>query len=92
MTQFTDTQKLVYAMLTENTGTHLCDSGGANGRMWQRNQVKTIEDFDNEQEQTIDKSEWIDKDGKVHIEYERIVSVFHYLSELKLDHVCDKFN
>ena len=92
MKQFTETQKLVYAMLTENTGTHLCDSGGANGRMWQRNQVKTIEDFDNEQEQTIDKSEWIDKDGKVHIEYERIVSVFHYLSELKLDHVCDKFN
>ena len=92
MKQFTETQKLVYAMLMENTGTHFLDSGGANGRMWQRNQAKTIEDFDNELEATIEKSEWTDKDGKVHTEYERDVSVFHYLSELELDHVCDKFN
>ena len=91
MKQFTETQKLVYAMLMENTGTHFLDSGGANGRMWQRNQAKTIEDFDNELEATIEKSEWTDKDGKVHTEYERDVSVFHYLSELELDHVCDKF-
>jgi len=92
MKQFTDTQKLVYAMLTESTGTHFLDSGGTKNRMWQRNQLKTIEDFDNELEATIEKSEWTDKDGKVHTEYERNVSVFHYLSELELDHVCDKFN
>ena len=92
MRKFTKTEKLVYSMLTENTGTHMCDSGGENGRMWQRNQAKTIEDFDNEQEQTIDKSEWTDKDGETHTEYERVVSVFHYLSQLELDHVCDKFN
>ena len=92
MKQFTETQKLVYAMLMENTGTHFLDSGGANGRMWQRNQAKTIEDFDNELEATIEKSEWTDKDGKVHTEYERDVSVFNYLNELELDHVCDKFN
>ena len=92
MKQFTETQKLVYAMLMENTGTHMCDSGGANGRMWQRNQAKTIKDFDDELEATIEKSEWTDKDGKVHTEYERTVSVFHYLSELESDHVCDKFN
>jgi len=92
MREFTKTEKLVYAMLTENTGTHFLDSGGENGRMWQRNQVKTIEDFDNEQEATIEKSEWADKDGKVHTEYIRNVSIFHYLSELELDHVCDKFN
>ena len=48
-------------MLMENTGTHFLDSGGANGRMWQRNQAKTIEDFDNELEATIEKSEWTDK-------------------------------
>ena len=62
MKQFTKTQKLVYAMLTENTGTHFLDSGGTNGRRWQRNQAKTIEDFDNEQEQVIEKSRWTDKD------------------------------
>ena len=92
MRKFTDTQKLVYAMLTENTGRHMLDSGGAYGRNWERNQAKTIEDFDNEQEQTIEKSEWTDRNGKVHTQYERSVSVFHYLSELELDHVCDKFN
>jgi len=92
MRKFTDTKKLVYAMLTENTGSHMLDSGGAYGRNWSRNQAKTIEDFDNEQEQTIEKSEWTDRDGKVHTQYERTVSVFHYLSELESDHVCDKFN
>ena len=92
MKKFTDTQKLVYAMLTENTGRHMLDSGGAYGRNWERNQAKTIEDFDNEQEQTIEKSEWTDKNGKTYTEYLRTVSVFHYLSELELDHVCDKFN
>jgi len=92
MRKFTDTQKLVHAMLTENTGRHMLDSGGAYGRNWERNQAKTIEDFDNEQEQTIEKSEWTDKDGETHTEYERRVSVFHYLSELELDHVCEEFN
>jgi hypothetical protein len=70
----------------------MLDSGGAYGRNWERNQAKTIEDFDNEEEQTIEKSEWTDKDGETHTQYERTVSVFHYLSELELDHVCDKFN
>ena len=92
MKKFTDTQKIVYAMLTENTGRNILDSGGAYGRNWERNQAKTIEDFDNEQEQTIEKSEWTDKNGKTYTEYERTVSVFHYLSELELDNVCDKFN
>ena len=65
MRKFTDTQKLVYAMLTENTGRHMLDSGGAYGRNWERNQANTIEDFDNEQEQTIEKSEWTAKDGEL---------------------------
>ena len=92
MSKFTDTQKLVYAMLTENTGSHMLDSGGAYGRNWSRNQAKTIEDFNNEQPQAIEKSEWTDKDGKTHTEYERTVSIFHYLSELELDHLCVNFN
>jgi len=33
-----DTKKVIYKMLTENTGVHMCDSGGENGRHWQRNQ------------------------------------------------------
>ena len=38
-------EQTIAAMLTENTGTHMLDSGGANGRAWQRNIGKTVDDF-----------------------------------------------
>lgn len=79
----TKQQKLIYKMLTENTGIHFLDSGFSNGRMWQRNQKKTIQDFINEEEETYF------FDGR---NLERTVSVFHYLSCLELDDICDKFN
>jgi len=34
-----ETAVVLADMLTENTGTHMLDSGGATGRMWQRNQA-----------------------------------------------------
>lgn len=40
-----ETNKVLARMLKENTGTHFLDSGGANGRAWQRNQAR---DFDRE--------------------------------------------
>ena len=43
------TKQIIYEMLTENTGTHFLDSGGEDGRNWQRNQKKTLEDFENEE-------------------------------------------
>ena len=82
---FTQTQREIYAMLIENTGKHMGDSGSAYGRHWQRNQSKTIEDFFNEPEQKIT----YDSRYKG---FERIVSVFHYLSELDIDEICEKFN
>lgn len=84
-TQFTTAQQEVYAMLTENTGKHLSDSGGAYGRHWERNQSKTIEDFDKEPESIV-------VFDKRYNYFERTVSVFHYLSQLELDEVCDEFN
>ena len=78
-----NTKKLIYEMLTECTGKHICDSGFDNGRHWQRNQKKTIEDFENEPE------EHIYKDGDY---IYRDLSVFHYLSELELDDICNEFN
>ena len=36
-------KEIVKSMLTENTGVHMLDSGGSNGRMWQRNQGKDFE-------------------------------------------------
>ena len=77
------TKKLIYEMLTECTGKHMCDSGFSDGRHWQRNQKKTIEDFENEPE------EHIYKDGDY---IYRDLSVFHYLSELELDDICNEFN
>lgn len=76
------TKELIYKMLTECTGKDMCDSGGDSGRHWQRNQ-KTIKDFENEPE------EHIYKDGDY---IYRDLSVFHYLSELELDNICNRFN
>ena len=75
------TKHLIYEMLTENTGRHMLDSGGAYGRNWERNQKKTIQDFQNEEE------ELITFDGDY---IERTVSVFHYLSQLELDEIIEE--
>jgi hypothetical protein len=42
------TNEIIYEMLTESTGTHMLDSGGGSNRYWQRNQVKSLEDFQSE--------------------------------------------
>ncbi len=80
------TKKLVHEMLTESTGKHFLDSGGADNRGWQRNQKKTIEDFENEEE------ELYKLDAK-YKEIHRTVSVFHYLTNnLEIDEICEEFN
>ena len=65
----TATQDILAQMLTENTGVHLLDSGGAYGRNWERNQGRTTEDYLSEPPATIDK--W----GEV------TLSVFHWLDD-----------
>lgn len=82
-------EKKIYEMLTENTGTHFLDSGGANGRMWQRNQKKTIEDFQDEPTATVELEWWRENDAWLSLD----VSTFHYLtSVLSLDLYCAEFN
>jgi hypothetical protein len=66
----TKTEQVIYEMLTENTGTHMADSGGEDGRHWQRNAKKSLEDFKNEPWATIDP-----KYG------DSSLSTFHYLNE-----------
>jgi hypothetical protein len=39
-----DTNEVLQAMMTENTGRHMLDSGGAYGRNWERNQGIDFED------------------------------------------------
>lgn len=71
-------------MLTENTGEHMLDSGGAYGRHWQRNKKKSFADFEN------DKAVGWDITGD-QLSYE--VSLFHYLpTVLELDALCNEFN
>jgi hypothetical protein len=41
----TKTAQRLYEIITENTGTHMLDSGGSNGRNWQRNQGHTLEEW-----------------------------------------------
>lgn len=83
---YNDVQKLTYSMLTENTGTHFLDSGGSNGRQWQRNQNKTIDEFYNELEERYE----FDERYK---DLERSVSVFHFLTNNhEIDEICEDFN
>jgi hypothetical protein len=53
-----NTEEVVYGMLTENTGTHFLDSGGSDGRAWQRNAKKTLEDFRAEPEAYFEGGEY----------------------------------
>ena len=83
------TKQLICQMLTENTGKHFLDSGGTNNRNWQRNQEKSLNDFENEDEQRFE----VDVNNN---EVTRTVSVFHFLagngSCLELDEICNEFN
>jgi hypothetical protein len=70
-------KNIIAKMLKENTGTHFLDSGGDNGRAWQRNQKINFE-----------KTPRIEVD-----KYGVTVSTYHYLKEiLSLDEVTKKVN
>lgn len=60
-----DTKDVIIGMLTENTGRHMLDSGGAYGRNWERNQDV---DWDNTPEFVFD-------------EYGATINVYHYLMD-----------
>jgi hypothetical protein len=88
MKNATQIEKLIYLMLTENTGSHFLDSGGASNRAWQKNGKKSINDFQKEKPVSY----YLDTDSN-YPEIERYVSVFHYLQTIyELDSICDKFN
>lgn len=65
---FTDTEIVLAEMLTENTGTHFLDSGGAYGRNWERNQGITVSEFVNSDKVKLTK-------------YGPVASLFHYLND-----------
>ncbi len=73
MTNVTETDKVLAGMLTENTGRHMLDSGGAYGRNWERNKGKLAEDFLNAPEATL--QVWREDDWYINI------NLFHFLRE-----------
>ena len=64
----TRTREVIAEMLTENTGRHILDSGGAYGRHWEQNAGRTLAEWD------AQPRAWGDRWGVT-------LSVYHYLSE-----------
>lgn len=83
------TAEVLAAMLTENTGTHMLDSGGAYGRHWQTNQGLTVEALRERPWVTVETGNHYRWDsearrgfptGKTVVDYVT-VDLFHFLSE-----------
>ena len=72
------TKDVIAAMLTENTGAHFLDSGGAYGRHWERNQGR---DFEAEPYATLDVGIYRDSYNVPVLEFFAIVSAYHWLTE-----------
>jgi hypothetical protein len=71
----------LYEMITEGTGSALCDSGGAYGRHWEANQKRSMKDFQSDPEVKFD-GDW----GYT-------INIWHILTrDLELDSICSKFN
>jgi len=71
------TDDILAAMLTENTGRHMLDSGGAYGRNFERNKGKIVADFRAAPEVNVDRWE---RNGHDVVEYITI-DLFHFLSD-----------
>jgi hypothetical protein len=80
-TTLENTQKKIYKLLTTHTGISLLDSGGEDGRHFQRNRKYTFEEF-----QLMKPATW-DRD------YGAVLNLFHYLSDrLIFDGDCETLN
>lgn len=85
-------KQTIVEMLTENTGSHFLDSGGAYGRNWQRNKGKTIADFESQPSAilTIYKGE---HNGNPYADLNPTISLYHAMNHaLELDDLCHEFN
>lgn len=79
------TEYIIENMLKENTGVALCDSGGAYGRAWQRNQGV---DFASQPEVEVD-YEWMDEGDRIDF----TIDLYHFLNNnLTSDELTDEFN
>ena len=83
-------KELLYKMITTNTGSALCDSGGAYGRHHEKNSVKTMQDFDNDKAVDFDSMEGASESTEI----DYTISTWHYLNNhgFELDTICNDFN
>lgn len=72
---YTKNQKAIYNLLTTSTGSALCDSWGAYGRHWERNQKCTIQDFIRDPQVYIELTHYL-YDGEAETEH-LVQSGFH---------------
>jgi len=72
-----ETATVLAAMLTENTGRHVLDSGGAYGRNHERNAAMDVDAF--KARPAVDASTW-ERDGKTVVSFLSL-DVFHFLTE-----------
>jgi len=80
-------EKVLFEMITENTGIAMCDSGGDDGRMWQRNRkaYPTLQKLRDSEPVTFDRHQY----GSGKWELLHTVNIFHYLRDvLELDPIC----
>jgi hypothetical protein len=78
----TKTEEIIAGMLTEDTGRHFLDSGGANGRNFQRNQGR---DFSKEESTVLKFEVW---NGRLDISMTH--NLYHWLvNRLKFDKAMD---
>ena len=77
-----NTNQIIIKMLTENTGRHILDSGGSNGRHWQRNQDR---DFEAEPQTTSEFSIYQYKDQQPELDIQITHNIYHWLTD-RLDY------
>jgi len=89
----TELEQFLLKQFTTNTGINMLDSGGDNGRKWQRNADKTITDFNSEPEVSVDLDDWYFKHNTDTSDLVPTVSTWHHMNNnLELDGLCDEFN
>jgi hypothetical protein len=74
------TLEIIASMFKQNTGVALCDSGGHNGRGWQRRADKSLEELARSYGK-IDAYGWVDKEGKSNLDFYPVVNTINWLND-----------
>ena len=72
------TEQVIKSMLTENTGSHFLDSGGAYGRHWSHNQTR---DFAAEPKVRARFRSYLREGGERELDLEAYISLYHWMLE-----------